>query len=189
MKHLFIFLLLFSSLYALPTCSPELRPALNAIHAFPEGKRLIEEVEKEGAVHIYQAPFNGESRAMWNSVDRSIVINSNCSPSYGSVIRSIVFEHYNAKKNREFLHIDWLARTRQITKSEYVESIERLEHQNALAVCDLLERGFKQGYFPYTSRWWMPRDFDHYYSTQKSCGHSDVIAAYYDSIMRRHMYG
>ncbi|MCC5831576.1 MAG: hypothetical protein JJU12_00840 [Chlamydiales bacterium] len=188
-KYLILPFLLFSSLFAYPRCSPQLETALQAIYRFPEGKKLIEEVEADGPVSIHWAPFPANSQARWESDTRAIVINSKMRPSYGDTVRSIFFELHNAKVDKEFERIDWLALQRRLSKNDYVEAIERLEHQNALRVGTLIEQGIRQGYFPPSSRWYIPPDFETHYRIQREAGHSGRIAALYDSLIRSHYYG
>jgi hypothetical protein len=188
-KYLVVPFLLFSSLFAYPRCSPQLEPALQAIYRFPEGKKLIEEVEADGPISIHWARFPANSHAMWVSDDRAIVINANINRPFGEVIRSIFFELHNAKVDKEFERIDRLAVNHRISKNEYVEAVERVEHQNALSVGTLIERAIRQGYFPPSSKWDIPPDFETHYMLQKRAGHSGRIAALYDSITRNHYYG
>lgn len=186
MRFFLIHFFILSSLYAYPSCSAELKSSLEAIYFFPPGRQLLEEVERQGPVWIYCASFSGNSRAMWIADKRSIIVNSRFFPSFADGIRSILFELYNAKQNQRFLHVDNLARNHQISKEEYIERVEYLEHQNALAVSKLIECGIEKGYFPPQSRWLIAKDFKRHFSIQKRSGHSDAVAGFYDSMMRRY---
>ncbi len=188
-KYLIVPFLLFSSLFAYPHCSPQLEPALQAIYRFPEGKKLIDEVEADGPFSIHWARFKSNSHAMWVTDDRAIVINAHSRRPYGEVLRSIFFELHNAKMNKEFERLDWLAENHRISKNDYVESTERIEHQNACQVAALINKAIQQGYFPPDSRWHIPPDFETHYMIQKEAGHSAKIAALYDSLTRSRYYG
>jgi hypothetical protein len=182
MRYLVIILLFLGSLNAYPSCAPELQTALSALYAYPESRKVIAAVEQSGPITIFRAPFESNSSAMWNGYQRAIILNARFSNFYGESIRSICFEMFNAIAEKEFVRLDNLARRRQISKKDYVLGIEKLEHQNALAVCALIERGIQKGYFPPSSRWYMPQDFDRYFEIQQRCGHSGAIAAVYDRL-------
>lgn len=183
-RFLLVLFLILNSLSAYPSCAPELKSSLKAVYSFPPGRQLIDEVEKEGPIWIYCASFSGNSRAMWVPGKRAIIVNTRFSPSFSDGIRSILFELYNAKQNRAFLYLDNLAKSHQIAKEQYVASVERLEHQNALVISDLIQRGIQKGYFPPQSKWLIARDFRQHFAIQKKTGHSDAIAGFYDSMMR-----
>ncbi len=187
-KYLLIPLLLLSSLYAYPRCAPELKSALDTIYHFPEGKKLISDVEAEGPISIHWARFHSKSPAMWVGDDRAIVINANVPRPHGEVIRSIFFELHNAIAEKRFERLDWLAENRQISKNDYVESVERIEHENACAVAALVEKAISQGYFPPNARWHIAHDFETHYMIQRENGHSGNIASLYDSLSRKY-YG
>lgn len=188
-KYLIIPFLFMSSLFAYPQCSPELQGALQTIYQFPEGKKLLEEVEAEGPISIHWARFKGTSGAMWVTDDRAIVINANARRSYGEIIRSIFFELHNAKTDKEFSRLDWLAENHRISKSDFVESIERIEHQNACRVSSLINKAIQQGYFPASSKWNVPPDFETHYTLQKDAGHSGKIGSLYESLTHDQYYG
>lgn len=184
MKYALILFLLCSSLFAYPTCSRDLESAVQMIYHFPEGKKLIEEVEAKGALRIYRAPFNSHSCALWSGDDRSIVINSNQSRTFGEIVRSIFFELHNAKADGQFLQLDRMASSGQINKAQYIESIERLEHQNAYQTSHSIQQAIRGGYFPQDAAWPIYADFQAHYRIQKQTGHSADIASVYDSICR-----
>ena len=189
LKLLFIPFLLFNSLFAYPTCCPHLEQALAAIYRYPAGKELIAQVEKEGPLNIYCAPFTSKSPAMWVTGDRAIVINTNQRHTFGEVVRSIFFELHNALTDRKFIELDQLAERGGISKNGYVEGIERIEHQNARTVARSIEKAIRSNYFPADSWWPIPFDFETHYRIQRETGHSNNIAAIYDQISRSNYYG
>ncbi len=188
-KYLSLLFLLSSSLFAYPACSKDVEHAVHSIYHFPEGKALLEKVESEGPLQIYRAPFNSNSPAMWVPADRAIVLNTNSAHSYGEMIRSIFFELHNALTNSQFIHIDTLAQQHRISKADYVETVERLEHQNAYNTASAIARAIEHGYFPHDAWWPIPADFDTHFRVQKQSGHSAKIAATYDALSYNSYYG
>lgn len=188
-KYFLSAFLLFSPLFAYPQCSPDLQPALQAIYQFPEGKKLVDDVEALGPIKITRSPFKSNSNAMWDSHNRMVVINANSSLSYGEIVRSIFFELHNAKTDSQFDQLDWLAIHHRISKSQYVESVERIEHHNAYSAAQLINKAIYHGYFPSTSKWPITPDFNVHFSIQKQTGHSGAIAAMYDALTRSTYYG
>lgn len=185
MKKVILSLLLLSSAaFAYPRCAKELAPALKTVYQFPAGKQLIAEVENDGALQVLYAPFNSNAHALWDSRRRAVVINSNSRKSHGEIVRSIFFELHNAKSSNDFAHLDWLARSRHISKHAYVEAVEKIEHQNAYRVANLINQAIDQGYFPSSSWWPIPSDFATHFAVQQRSGHSQHIAQTYDYLAR-----
>lgn len=177
-----------SSLYAYPKCSDDLKPALHMLYQFPETRAVIERAEKEGPFQIFSAPFRSNSGAMWDSSDRSIVINTNKKANYGQVTRSILFEMHNVISHRQFVHLDHLAETGKISKDVYVESVERIEYDNAKKTAALMRSGVSQGFFPEGAYCEVHTNFEDHFKLQKQCGHSQAIAAIYDQISRNKFF-
>ncbi len=188
-KYAFIIFLLTSSLFAYPRCSSDLAPAVQAIYRFPEGRQLLETVEKEGPLHIYTDRFNSHSNAMWVGCDRSIVINANNRRPYGENLRSILFELHNAKTDKTFEYYDGLAERGEISRTEYVNTIEWLEYKNARDTAHLIHKAIQQGFFPKECYWPIASDFHTHLEMQKYSGHSAQIAAIYDAITHSSYYG
>lgn len=184
-----LFLLVVGSLNAYPRCSPDMERAVRAVYHFPEGRKLLAEVEADGPIQIYRAPFNSNSHAMWVATDRAIVINANSHRSFGEVVRSIFFELHNALTNEQFAALDMRVRQKQIAKSDYVEAVERLEHQNAYNTSRAIDHAIRHGFFPQDSWWPIPADFHAHFQVQIESGHSAKIASSYDSMSREGFYG
>lgn len=180
--------LLCGSLYAYPKCSEDLKPALHMLYQCPDTRAVIERAEKEGAFQIYKAPFPSNSGAMWDSSNRSIVINTNKKANYGQVTRSILFEMHNVISHRQFVHLDRLAETGKISKEIYIESVERIEYNNALQTAQLMRNGVSQGFFPEGAYCEVHSNFEDHFKLQKQCGHSQAIAAIYDQMSRNRFF-
>ena len=183
-KIALLFLLLQGCLFAAPNISSDLKEVLNVVYSCPESKKLLEEVEKEGQISIYSAPFNSNSNAKWLPDERSIILNAAKRRSFGEKVRSIVFELHNASTTKHFDELDWRAAKRQISKQDYVVTVERMEHKNALQTKQIIQKAIQAGLFPRDSFWNIPDDFNTHYQVQYSSGHSQAIGALYDQLQR-----
>ncbi len=162
-----------------------LQPLIQTLLSLPETHPLIHSVQKEGFLTLKTLPLGSQtSNAYWEGGTRTIVLNASKRRTEGSLLRSILFEMHNASKNQEFLYYDHLATQGLISKKAYVETIERIEHLNALNTCDLIEKGIQKGVFPFDSRWPIPRHFAEHFKQQQQTGHSAHIAAVYDQLTR-----
>lgn len=119
---------------------------------------------------------------MWVPCDRTIVINANLQRPFGEIIRSIFFELHNASTTSEFIQLDTLAQARKLSKHEYVESVERLEHKNAYSCACLVDKAVRLGYFPREAEWYIPANFQLHFQVQQESGHSQNIASTYDDL-------
>ncbi|NGX60684.1 MAG: hypothetical protein K940chlam9_00151 [Chlamydiae bacterium] len=181
-RFLSLFFLLTGSVYAYPTCSPEVSSAVQTLYKIPEARELIQKVEADGPVRVYVTPFPNGSNAMWRADERAIILNGNKSRTYGEMLRSILFEFHNAAADKEFMKTDWMAKQGQISKNTYIEQIERIEHSNALSTCNIIEQAIAKRIFPMDARWSIPSDFHFHFQIQKESGHSQAIAVTYDCL-------
>lgn len=191
---LFIFILfnLNSSLFA--DCNPydyfhhippSLVQSVNAILRFPKSHKLIHEVTRQGKITLLTTSMPGEPEAIWNSNNRSIIINTYTTKNPGRALSSIIFEFHNAKSTDTLYQVHHKASTGQLTKEQYVETIERIEHANALSASELLNKGIQEGFFPKTAKWTVLKNFEAHYRFQQLAGHSQWIARKYDRYPHR----
>lgn len=191
---LIIFLLLINifSLYGIsvPQNSLSGKEALQLIQRLPQACQLISSIEKEGPVKIEILSLPHENfDAFWEGGRRTIRINAERNGTLGILICSILFELHNAATNRHLKKLTLLASTGMISKEEYVEAIERLEHENALKTCALLNEGIFLNIFPAEAYWPILPHFEDHYKIQQVEGHSAWIAAQYDSLSpHQHLY-
>ncbi len=183
-RCLFIFILLLSSsLFAYPQHTPKLCKPLHALYQVEETKQIILKAESEGPIRVRLVPLGPKgSNAMWIPSKRSIYLNSSIPRSEGVAIRSILFELHNSLSNSQFDYYNGLVQAGKISKAAYVETIERIEHQNALQTAALLERGIRNNQFPLTARWNVLHNFETHFQLQKKAGHSQFIAYNYDTM-------
>lgn len=185
---LFVYLLTLCiplSAIQIPQHSTKVRQAFTAIQKLPEVRQLISTIEKEGPIHVDIAHLpNEEFDAYWESTDRLIRINESRNEKFGILICSLLFELHNARADREIVRLGNLAYSGRMTKDQYVESVERLEYQNAMQTSALLEKGISLNIFPADAKWPLYRNFDDHYKAQQILGHSGWIADQYDSMLR-----
>ncbi|MEM1283114.1 MAG: hypothetical protein AAGG81_06125, partial [Chlamydiota bacterium] len=163
--------------------SSSLYRAVAAIESLPEATKLIDEVQKEGAIAIEAQYFHdSEFEALWDSENRIIYVNISRNNTLGKKISSILFELHNAKTNKNLVTIFKQAQSGLIDKDSYVESIERLEHSNALSTSQLIEKGIATSLFPEDTRWDIFSNFEDHYKVQQIYGHSQWIADRFDSL-------
>lgn len=122
------------------------------------------------------------SNAFWSMEKRLIALNASREWDEGEVIYSILFELHNAKASQQLMELDKQAAKKQISKSQYVESVERVEYQNVLKTSQLLEEGVRLGYFP--KQTYIPDypSFPEHFRLQIEHGHSAFIGEKYDAL-------
>ncbi len=145
----------------------------------------IEEAQKQGPIDVlYIEMPEMNSKALWDSLNRRIVINAKFGLDTSRIIHSILFELQNAISTPKLNDLTRQAASGKIDKDNFVEGIEWIEHQNALRTKHLLEKGIAKGIFPVSSRWPVPESFADHLSMQKSSGHTDFIARKYEILKR-----
>lgn len=163
--------------------APSLAPIAQKLFTLPEARQLLAEIQGEGPVYLEYLPLGANnSNAHWEFKRRCIAINSSKQRTEGRILCSILFEMHNAKSTRDFSYYDALAKARRISKYDYVEAVEYIEHQNALKTCALVEKGIRQGLFPMDARWPITPDFAEHFRIQQSAGHSSYIASVYEAL-------
>lgn len=187
MKKIFIASLLGLSLFSVQvmaafTSTPtSLKSAVNTIEQFEESKAFLDECLSYGPIDLkFTAMGVNNSKACWVGHERRIMINSSKSWSEGQKISSILFELNNSLTHEKFVALNKQAVFGEISKSFYVETIERLEYENVLNTRKLLENGVNAGFFPKDALFPIAPNFKEHFRVQLATGHSDAIAAQYD---------
>lgn len=174
------------SVYSFAFYAPQLSLAVKSLLQVPDCLQLLQEVQKLGPVGLkWEHLGSNSSDAAWYGDQRVIAVNASKRHTEGQKICSILFEMHNAINNYKFLQLDRLAREHKIDKESYVESIERLEHQNALNTKRLLEKGISLGIFPKDARWPIIHCFEDHYKVQQIMGHSHQISCVFDDLNAR----
>lgn len=162
-------------------CSQEYKPALKKLEQIGEIRNLIQRVLAEGPIRITSGGTAADDyQGYWNGTDRVIVLNPALSRTLGEHISTILMELNNASTNHELMRISDMAAAGKLTKDQYVEQIERMEHKNGLNTCRLLQKGHDLGIFPRDYCWDVYKSFDDYYMLQQILGHSALIANNYN---------
>lgn len=158
-----------------------LQSLLDKIKALPQVEQLIAQATEEGAVSIkVDGNYSSQFEGYWSSSDRTIILAAKHNTTEGKQICTLLFELHNAARNKDFRELDRQALAGEISKGEYVEGVEYIEYENAVAVSALLDQGIEQGLFPADSAWHPHRTFEQHFNLQRSSGHSDWIAKNYD---------
>lgn len=186
----FAALCLASSLYSQPNpstlikCSPEFKQHFDAIQQIPEAKSLINNILKEGPVHIIadNTHVSDAFGAHWDPIHRVITIAKNSKMSKGAIIGSLLFELHNAAVDSKFYQLDKLAMERKISRSRYIESMEYLEYLNSHNAAKIAEIGIRMGLLPKDSRLPTYPSFKEHYYMQQISGHSNCFSQNYDML-------
>lgn len=167
-------------------CAAQLRSYLNKIEKVPEARTLINEVRKEGSIHIKtsEMALAKQFGACYDTENRIIYVNIAAHRTEGALIGSILFELHNALVNSKLDALDRLALAGKIDKENYVKQVEYLEYQNSIKASKIAEKGIKMGVFPKDAQMFTYPNFEEHYRMQKVGGHSAWIAKSYDLLKR-----
>lgn len=187
LRLLFISILLISSIgYSNENplyCTPELRPVLEKIQAFPEGQEVISRVLEEGPIQIkLNRDLPEKFEGYWSAYDRTIYLNKNQWMSDCSLITTLLFELHNALRTADIEYMYSLASNHAIERDEFIEAFEYIEYENALATSLLVEQGAECGIFPYDCSWDLASNFAEHLDVQRDGGHSAWIGHIYDEL-------
>ena len=187
MKLLILFILSFNLCYSAQfSSSPKcLQKASEVALHLPETERLLEHILQEGPVRLDTKNALQDFQASWNCTSRTIKINLARHRELGSIISSIVFEMHNAKTDKHIEYLMQLVERGMISQDEFIESMERIEHQNALQASFLLTKGIRQGIYPKSAAWSQPVDFKRYFQIQKQAGHAGYYAKVFSKLSPR----
>lgn len=182
----FIFIIFSNISYAAVYCSPELQGYVDRLQQIPEGRALIQEIEKEGPVSVVikNTQLSNTFGAYWDCVERTVCIAVRPNTTPASIFQSIIFELHNASVNKKFAYYNQLAAEGKITKDDYIRSMEYLEYLNSINGAKLSQKGIDMGLLPKEAHLFTYKNFDDHYAMQRKSGHSDCFARNYDDIVR-----
>lgn len=183
-------ILLFTLIFTLPLISapfreidPFLYQAVQSIYKVPEARTLAYSLEFDGPITVRMGDFGrATSDAMWRSAERCILLNNAKRWTEGRKIASILFEMHNASINRELCYIDSLARSGNLSKEEYILTVERVEYNNVIKTRALIDKGISMGVFPKDAYFPVLKNFEDHLKLQQEAGHSAFIARNYERI-------
>nr|NGX58767.1 hypothetical protein [Chlamydiota bacterium] len=167
-------------------CSKDNSKAYHAIKKLPEVQELVNKILEDGSIciesnHRETSGFQG----MWDSRRRKVVMNPYTNPTLGERINTLMMELHNAASDRQLSHLFRQAQAGRLTKDEYVEGVERVEHANAVGSSRLLALGIRRGFYPGDAAWDIYDDFDDHYMLQQVLDHSTWIAMNYNHLNPR----
>lgn len=194
MKHFFkttrsilvgLLLLTFHVEAGLKNYPKELSATIQKLERLPEARALIDEVQEKGPITIVYLDMPGQSlEGFWDATGRKIEVNRSAQQSEGRLISTILFELHNAQTSQRLIQITNMAKHNQISKEEFVSSVEKMEHRNALSTSHLLEKGISMGIFPKDASWPIYHQFEDHYKLQQVMSHSKWLADHYDRVNR-----
>lgn len=162
-------------------CAPQFKGVLSTIQQLPEVEKLISKALEEGPITIKSnRSLSQEFEGYWSSDDRTVYLTKG---SESGLVTTLLFELHNAARDSELSQLHTLASQGQIKKWDYVEGVEWIEYQNALATSSLLNQGIEEGLFSSRCRWNLQSSFEKHFQQQKSMGHSYWIAQMYDQLI------
>jgi len=180
-KYLAIFIILL-----LIPISAEAKKTVTLFYHFPEAKSLAYEACTIcGPIYVDYKILPNQFDALWDAQTHTITINANAQPSEGSRICSLMFELHNAKSTPKLQAVNDLAYARQINQRQYVEMIERIEHQNALSTSRFLQQAIALGHYPQEAAWPIEPNFNKHFAIQRKMGHSAWLARQYHYTIKK----
>jgi hypothetical protein len=180
---------------AAPIC-PQAKNSLHTKHSsvsevitmlknFPESNQVINKALKEGSITVEILNKGMPFEAMWASTIRKIAIDGRSHSDQGKILCHLLFELTNAVSESKYQDLYLMAKNGLIDCDSYVETVEKIEHQNMVQTVDIIEKGIATGVFPSSARWTIVYDFAIHYKIQQLVGHSLLIAEEYQDIAQQ----
>lgn len=162
-------------------CSSEYEDILKTLQKHPRVNQLIEKVLQDGPLSISTNKyFSNNFEGYWSLEDRTVYLTKVKNTAKNELLITLLFELHNASRSADFQKLDALASEGQISRKKYIEAVEYIEYENALATSFILKEGVSMGLFPSQCRWDLPKTFQSHLSTQKELGHCEWIGEIYD---------
>ncbi len=161
---------------------PILKKTICKLKELPESNCLIEEALKGGSIDVSLANQGMPFSAMWNSGERKIVVDAKTGDDQGEVLVNLLFELTNAVSEPEYQALYKAAQNGRINCDEYVETVERIEHDNMIDTVNILTKGVHAGIFPKSAQWSIIYNFSTHYKIQQLTGHSLFIVKEYHDV-------
>lgn len=162
-------------------CSAEYKKILETLQKHPSVNTLIEKVLQDGPLYIKTNKyFSNDFEGYWSLEDRTIYLTKVKNTSKHELLITLLFELHNASRSGDFHKLDLLAYNGQIGRKKYIEAVEYIEYENAIATSFILKKGISMGLFPSYCRWDLPNSFQSHLAMQKESGHSEWIGTIYD---------
>jgi len=168
--------------------NPKVKVVINKLKKVPESRQLIEEALQGGPITV-DLVFKGMPfEAMWENTMRKISIDGRAHRDQGRLLCHLLFELHNAASDSEYLELYDMALNGEIDCDSYVETVEKIEHENMISTVAIIEKGISAGVFPSSARWEIIYDFPTHYKIQQLTEHSLFIAREYQEMSRRNRF-
>lgn len=180
----FLFLLLAPiSIQAKGYCDEQLVKAFDTALQLEETRQIWDQINEEGEVRIVAKQGGGNDfTAYWEGQSRVICINVSLKRTVGEQLSSILFEMQNALKDKKSVELYNQASRRKISNDTFAREMERLEYENSLNACTLVEKGVKSGIFPKECHLERYPNFEEFLVEQKKHGHYQHYLRTYQGI-------
>lgn len=153
-------------------CDEPLTKALDIALELEETKKLWDQINEEGEVRIVaKQGGNNDFTAFWEGESRVISINIDLKRTPSEQLTSILFEMHNALRDKKTEEIFTQASARKISNDTFAREMEKLEYENSLDACNLLEKGVKAGLYPKDCFLERYPNFEEFLAVQKMHGH------------------
>ncbi len=180
---LLLFILFFAEIHAVGYCDPKLKRAFDTAVSLDETKVLWERINREGEVRIFAKHGNQNNfKAYWEGEERIICVNLGLKPTVGEQVSSLLFEMHNALRDKKTVSLYNQAAQRRISKETFAREMERVEYENSLDACTLLEKGVKAGIYPQECYLQRYANFESFLNAQKMHGHFHHYLRTYNEI-------
>lgn len=158
---------------------PTLNKIISQLKKLPESNKLIQEALRGGSIDVSFANQGMPFSAMWNSGERKIVVDAKPGDGQGEILVNLLFELTNAVSEPEYQALYRTAQNGRISCDDYVEAVERIEHNNMIDTVKILKKGVLAGIFPKSAQWRIIYNFSIHYKIQQLTGHSFFIVREY----------
>jgi hypothetical protein len=150
-------------------CAHQLQKWLNAIQKIPGANDLLAGIRSEGPIRIRinNTDLSHQFGAYWDPDERTICVAVSQGVTDGSIIGSILFELHNAQVNSKLDQLSRLAIRGEISKDQYIESMERLEYINSINASKMAKTGIEMGVLPADAHLPTYSNFKEHFKMQK----------------------
>lgn len=162
----------------------KLEPTIHLLQQVVASRNVVEKALCEGSIFVDISSEGMPFGAMWECSGRQIIIDRSFSTDPSTILRYLLFELHNAISESKYQELYEMAANAEIDCETYVETIEKIEHENMIDTVSILEKGISMGVFPESVQWEMIHDFAIHYKIQQLTGHSLQIAKEYQDISK-----
>lgn len=186
MNYFFVYLFLFFApltIHAAGFCDPQLMRAFDTALQLEEVRQVWNQINQEGAVRILAKQGDRNNfTAYWEGENRIICVNVGLKRRVSEQISSIIFEMHNALRDKKTVELYNQASEKRISRDTFAKEMERLEYENSLDACDLVDKGVRLGIYPRDCFLQRYPNFEEFLREQKMHGHYQHYMRAYQEI-------